>query len=623
MKHIKIILVFIMAMVYPVTSGYTSTCRELNIKVEQGNYISLNVSNQPLACILRQIGKKTGIKIKLWQNTRKKVTLHLSHVPLKTVFRKLGMGCALVYNYFPEKNEYRIIAANMADSKIPNQTEMQVQTKTPGLTKKETATGNNDHKTDQKNLSGKNSQDKIRPGELVIKFKKYVSKNQMYGLNGFLGSRVLKENDRLRLFRVRIDTRLTMAMAIKMYLASGLVEIAEHNGVRKIHADFPNDPDFLKQWGLTAIKAPDAWKKIHGDTDVVIAVIDTGIDYLHPDLQKNIWINQAEANGQTGIDDDNNGYIDDIYGWDFADNDNSPMDMDGHGTHIAGIIGAVKDNNIGIAGVCPNVKIMALKVQGDGKDDMDTFDIVEAVDYAQSQGARIINCSFGGADFQQGEFNAFQQFEDKNNGLIICSAGNESANMDGNLGTRIYPACYDLPGIISVAASSEISSGSYALANFSNYGINSVDVLAPGNNILSTMPEKTDYEYAYMSGTSMAAGFVTGAAGLLYSRAPKMAFSLLKGILLNTVDSIDSAKERILTGGQINISRAMSDPSLFLPGDVNNYDGLTLEDTLLGLKILSLKSCSDISPDISQWDINSNHKLDCFESIYVLQNITR
>jgi subtilisin family serine protease len=538
---------------------------------------------------------------------------------------------------------------------------------------------------------------------------------------------------------------------MEMYQATGLVISAQGHGLRTPHGYLPNDPEFPRQWGLTAIKAPDAWERSQGSQEVVIAVIDTGVDVFHLDLKENIWINQAEAEGLDGIDDDNNGYIDDIYGWDFADNDNQPFDVDGHGTHIAGIIGAVTDNSIGIAGVCPRVKIMVLKVQGDQSNDMVTIDIVEAIEYAKSQGVQIINCSFGGDLFQAEEYSAFERFQNANNGLMICSAGNDATNTDIY---PLYPAGYDLPGIISVAASTEKLPNEYSLADFSNFGSASVDVMAPGDDILSTLVETimtqaylkiepglamypalglsyaattddkgitkslVDCGYGYpdeitgsvdnnialikrgnrdgndfyfyqkiantqqagavgaiihnnepgnfagtlvtpndwittvsvsqetgillktqiptsvslvnqvvnstelygkLSGTSMAAGFVSGAAGLLRALSPKEDFFRLKEILLNTVDFIDSTDGKILAKGQINVFKALIE--LPRPGDVNKDYNLTIEDTILGLKILSGKSSDAIFQDIPYWDINNDNRLGFPESIYLLQQL--
>jgi len=736
MKHYLKIWVLLAAFIYPVFSGFAATCPDLDIQVKD-ELVSINVKNQPLRCILDQLSRKTGIDMKLWQDNKKRLTLNLRQLSLEDFFHRIGAGNALVYTYLPEQNKYCIIAANIVQSRIPSPEKSN---------NKQTPT-----------LPGHNSKKDVRPGELLIKFKDSVSLDQMQKLHLFLDSRVLKRIEPLNLHQVKFDPALTLDQAIRMYEATGLITTAEPHVIRTTQANIPNDPEFPRQWGLTAIKANDAWDISQGHEDLVIAVIDTGVDHLHPDLQQNIWTNPAEIGGQTGYDDDGNGYIDDIYGWDFAGNDmngdNLPFDeKSSHGTHVAGIIGAATNNSIGVAGVCPKVKLMVLKVQKDGAADMENVAILEAIDYAMTMGANIINASFGGGDNSSLEYNAFEQFQNSNNGLIICAAGNKSVNTDI---TPLYPAGYDLPGIISVAASAKTSTGKYSLAGFSNFGAASVDVMAPGDTIYSTIPvtripeahvaigsgptqypaqgmtfaARTDangitgllvdcgygytdeiplsvennialiqrgnrdgtgffffqkvtnvmqlgaagaiiYDngpdnlggtlmvegdwipvifvsqetgaalkphnltpvtlvnriledttiYGQISGTSMAAAFVSGAMGLLRARVPEQTFTRLKEILFDTVDIMDSTQGKLLANGQINIFNAFT--SLALPGDVNKDFKLTLEDNIFGLKILTGESTDAVSQDIFHWDVNQDTRLHLPESIHVLQEKT-
>ena len=547
------------------------------------------------------------------------MSLRLTHVPLADFFSELGADNALVYQYDPEKNEFKLIAANIARSRISK-----------GGSKSQAGSHTGSHTRSHIRLdsgpeagpdSGREA-GRVKPGELIVRFKRDVSRDQMNRLHQFLGSKLLEKIDSLSLHRVRLDPQLSIRSAIEMYLATDIVATAQGNGLRRSHGNIPNDPEFIRQWGLTAIQAPDAWEITRGSDAVVIAVIDTGVEYRHPDLQANIWVNPAEAIGQEGVDDDQNGYVDDLHGWDFAgsdgaadeEGDNQPSDSDGHGTHVAGIIGGVTDNFIGIAGVCPRVNLMVLKVQGDHRTHMETFDIIQAIEYAREQGADIINCSFGGAEYNQEEYDALERFQNDNNGLMICSAGNETEDTDI---TPLYPSGYDLPGIISVGASAEKSPNGYELADFSNYGSTSVDVMAPGEDIYST---KIGNAYGSMTGTSMAAGFVSGAAGLLRAKSPKESGSRLKEILLTTVDVIALIEDReILKKGQINIFKALT----ALPGDVNKDYNLTLEDSILGLKIFSGRPAETISPDLPHWDGNNDHKLGFFEFIHVLQQRSR
>jgi subtilisin family serine protease len=266
------------------------------------------------------------------------------------------------------------------------------------------------------------------------------------------------------------------------------VEAASPNYRRRL-LRLPNDPRWGRLWGLAKIKAPEAWEQTVGAPGVVMAVIDTGVDYRHEDLAANMWLNPGEVPGN-GIDDDSNGFVDDVYGYDFAGdrngvNDSDPMDIDDHGTHVAGTIAAVGNNATGVCGVNWNARVMALK---SFRPDLYLYDSdsIEAIGYAvmmkRDRGVNIvaINASFGG-----GGEDALQRDAIADAGrygiAFICAAGNDGADNDAE---GFFPANYDLPNIISVAATGEND----ALASFSNYGAKMVDVAAPGVGILSTVP---------------------------------------------------------------------------------------------------------------------------------------
>jgi serine protease len=304
----------------------------------------------------------------------------------------------------------------------------------------------------------------------------------------------------------------------------------------------PNDPMFASQWPLSGsggrIDASQAWN--YGtSSNIVVAVIDTGIDYKHPDLASNIWTNSREIAGN-GIDDDSNGYRDDVRGWNFVGNNNNPMDDNGHGTHVAGTIGAVGNNGVGVAGVAWNVKLMPLKFL-DSKGSGYLSDAVRAVDYARANGAKIINASFGGGGFSAAMQSAIQRFQQAG-GVFVAAAGNESAN---NANTASYPANYTLPNVVSVAASTQ----SNTLASFSNYGSN-VDIAAPGHNILSTLPGG---RYGSLSGTSMAAPHVAGALALLWGQSPALSASELINLVTSNTDSFVAGKT---IHGKLNVGKA-------------------------------------------------------------------
>ncbi len=574
-------------------------CPDLDITTDNGR-ISIHVKEAPIDCVLDQIIRRTGISVKLWQNAPTEITLSLANASVDDFFTKLGMGNALVYTHVPQTDEYRLIAVDLAARKSG-------KAPLPGTRVPDAPTPVQSADTDPDS----------KPGELLVQFKDQVPKNQIHDLHRFLGSTILKTLPRLNLFQVKLDPRMSRDTAIRMYLASDLVETAEPHYLRTRQQMIPNDPGFADQWGLTAIQAPKAWEISRGSPDIIIAVIDTGVDYYHPDLADNIWINQAEALGLAGVDDDGNGYVDDMYGWDFADNNNDPFDKNGHGTHIAGIIGARTDNAMDIAGVCPQVKLMVLKVESDGGGDMETFAIVEAIEYATFHGAAILNCSFGGTTLQTAEKLALMHFADTNDGLIICSAGNTTTDIDN---FPLYPASYDLPQIITVAASSQDSPGNYVLADFSSYGETSVDLMAPGDDILSLRPVLSG-PTGYITGTSMATAFVSGAAGLLRAHAPQKSADEIKTILLTTIDPIlpppPLSGRQLRTNGHLNIFNALFS-TLPLPGDMDKNYQLQLTDTMTVLQILTGRTAETISPDIMHWDVDGDETAGLPESIRVL-----
>ena len=245
--------------------------------------------------------------------------------------------------------------------------------------------------------------------------------------------------------------------------------------------ELPKIPeDLLYSWGLQKIQAQEAWS-IETGSDVVVGVIDTGVDWNHEDLGDNIWINPGEIRNNN-IDDDNNGYVDDIVGWDFGDNDNDPTDEDGHGTHVAGTLGARGDNGIGITGVNWAVKIVPLKIMN-SSGVMSVYGAIEAINYAANMGIKISNNSWGHTDTRHNDEPLRRAIADAGikGHLFIAAAGNDNKDNDG---LKTFPASFDLDNIISVAATTP----SDRLAGFSNWGRFSVDLGAPGTSIPSTWP---------------------------------------------------------------------------------------------------------------------------------------
>lgn len=273
------------------------------------------------------------------------------------------------------------------------------------------------------------------------------------------------------------------------------------------------DPAMSQAWGIKTTDAARAWRLTTGSREIIVAVIDTGVDVTHPDLAENIWVNKGEVGfdskgrnkSTNGVDDDGNGYADDVHGWNFVANNNSVADNHGHGTHIAGIIGAVGGNGIGIVGISPKVSLMALKYYDPKAPGMNNLlNTVRAIQYAVKMKANIINYSGGGLDPSPEEKKAIELAQSQNI-LFVAAAGNERSNSDIK---AYYPADYELPNVISVTA---IDKRKTVLPT-SNYGELSVDIAAPGNDIFSTLPGN---KYGPMTGTSQATAFVSGVAALV------------------------------------------------------------------------------------------------------------
>jgi subtilisin family serine protease len=311
------------------------------------------------------------------------------------------------------------------------------------------------------------------------------------------------------------------------------------------NAIVPNDPKFKSQKHLPAVGANTAWNVTTGSQQVVVAVVDTGVLATHLDLKNQMWKNEKEIPGNN-IDDDGNGYVDDVGGWDFANNDADPRDDQSHGTHCAGIIGAQGNNGIGGTGVAWNVKIMAVKfltAKGSGT----LLNGVKGILYAADNGAKIINASWGA----EGKSNALEdavQYAMKKGVLFVAAAGNANKN---NERFDFYPSGVEFENVLSVGA----SNNSKSKAKFSNYGKTNVHVAAPGSSILSTINSTNGY--GSKSGTSMAAPVVAGTAALLLSAFPNLSFLELRNAILNSVEPTSGWKTRVASGGFLRTDKAL------------------------------------------------------------------
>lgn len=431
-----------------------------------------------------------------------------------------------------------------------------------------------------------------KEGELLVKFKSGISASSFPRTHQALSARTIKKYSVVsNLEHVKLPQGVSIRDAITQYMSDPNVEYAEPNYVRCAKLT-PNDPFFVnhQQWALNNngqyaggylgadIKAPLAWDistaGVTPQYPVIVAVIDTGVDFDHPDLSGNMWINIHE-NCSNNSDNDGNGFVSDCRGWNFVDDNNDPSDDIGHGTHVAGIIGAATNNGVGMAGVMWRTRIMPLKIFSAERQEAGgcaggfVSDELLAIQYARDNYAKVINASFGQFTFCNAEKDAI---EDANDILFVAAAGNgviETLDAVGinNDVNPLYPASYNLPNIISVAATDQND----RLASFSSFGPNSVHVAAPGVYILSTVPFSglaTTFSslctgsffagYDFCSGTSMAAPHVSGLAGLLSGTYPFLTVSQVRGTIMKYVDVLPPLSGFIQTGGRINAYRALA-----------------------------------------------------------------
>lgn len=317
-----------------------------------------------------------------------------------------------------------------------------------------------------------------------------------------------------------------------------------------------NDPAVKQAWGIKKSDAARAWSITQGSREIVVAVIDTGLDVKHEDIFENLWMNRGEMGkdsqgkdkASNKKDDDGNGCIDDLYGCNFITKNGDLADNHGHGTHISGIIGAMAGNGKGIIGIAPQVSLMTLKYFDPKVPHTDHLrNTIAAINYAVDMGAHIINYSGGGTEFSQDEKEAIARAQRKGI-LFVAAAGNEKSNSDKN---PYYPADYKLPNIISVTA---IDPSTEVLIT-SNWGVESVDIAAPGQNILSLLPNNS---YGYLTGTSQATAFVTGAAALVMAKRDNFQAEQVKKYILSTGDAMSSLSGKTATSRKLNLFKSLT-----------------------------------------------------------------
>lgn len=435
----------------------------------------------------------------------------------------------------------------------------------------------NTTKSTPKPIAPKRSVDERQP-EVLVKFNSNVSLAEIRRIAEKNNDRIEDEIEEVKgLVAIDdLDNANAETIAAQYARMTGLVKYAEPNYEIKLdeptgfsgsgtpfresapNADKPNDPMFEEQWALdnsgqnggkakADISAILAWAKNKGSSDVVIAVLDTGVDYRHKDLAANMWVRPDNV---PQYRDDELGTFNDLQGFNAADNLSDPMDDNGHGTHCSGIIGAEGDNDEGIAGINWKVQIMPLKFMGRGGFGS-TKDAIEAINYAIDRkrngvNVRVINASWGSTMYSKALEDTIRAAGEEGI-LFVAAAGNNGTSNDRS---PHYPSNHDLPNVISVAALDRNDN----LASFSNFGVKTVHIAAPGREILSTW---LGDEYREASGTSMATPYVAGLAALILADEPKLSVEKLRERVLKSVDKLDSLDGKVESGGRINAGKAL------------------------------------------------------------------
>lgn len=437
------------------------------------------------------------------------------------------------------------------------------------------------------------------PNELLVKFASDTSPQSRSAANRTIGADVLDRFEFIGWQRVRIPNGMSLKDAIDRYKRIDGIELVQPNYYYYLQTT-PNDAQYSNAglYGLLKISAPSAWDLTTGSSSVVVANIDTGMRMTHEDLAANIWINPGEIAGN-GVDDDGNGFVDDINGWDFFFNDSNPTDEHGHGTHTGGTIGAVGNNLLGVVGVNWNVRIMPIKIYDSNGGTSTSAMLINAYNYVRMMkergvNIRVTNNSYGGCNEACGYDQATKDAIDALsavNVLQVFAAGNSSVNTDI---TPFYPAAYNTASLMSVGGSNSTD------ARVFNYGAVTVDLAAPASGIYSTT-FGSNSTYGTMSGTSMATPHVTGAAALLAAYSPALSAASLKATLMNTVDTLPAFSGFNVTGGRLNVDRALRQQTICTFSPAANTVNVPTRGGVFTLEVTSGTNCDYLVKSIVPW----------------------
>ena len=454
----------------------------------------------------------------------------------------------------------------------------------------------------------------FREDRILIKPAAGVTVEQLASIHARHGARVLRTFRAMDNIQVlRIPSGAGVPDLIQRYQQSALIELAGPDFLLHAAVTEPNDPRFANGtlWGLkntgqnggiadADIDAPEGWDTLTSAGDIIVAVIDSGVRYTHEDLAANMWVNPGESGldvfGEdkrtNGIDDDGNGYIDDVHGINAINDSGDPMDDYGHGTHVAGVLGAVGNNGLGVVGVAWEARILGCKFI-DGNGDGATSDAIQCIDYAISKEASVINASWGNNQFDQFLRNAVTRARDA--GIIFVTVAGNGYGSDNDV-TSYFPANYDADNIVVVASTTRTD----ALAAFSNFGATTVDVGAPGDAIYSTW-FNDDSGYTYNSGTSMSAPYVSGVFALMRARNPSGPHQQLISLLLAATDPVPGLAGKCVSGGRVNLHKAIG------PGPVADFAAMPMAGPLPLTVSFTNTSFGDVTNLV--WDFANGARL--------------
>ncbi len=529
--------------------------------------LSLQVRNVPLKRVLDKVSDFSGIRFRYDGSVSSPVTLSFDDLPLDKAIKRLVSNNGMVYIKGSQPDTFYLVEVSVANGSRRRQS---VEEGPPDFFPDPPAlVVPPDHTIQAQGASvclESAGGGRAVSHELIIRFQKGLCESRIKTFLGDIGATLKKRIRPLDAAVVELAPDIPVNEALKQCSEYGFVAHAEPNVIHHLQT-LPNDPFFAFQWGLYNtgiiggspfhdIDACNAWHIERGNGQTTIAIVDTGIDYHHPDLAPNIWRNPHEIPGN-GMDDDGNGYIDDILGWDFVDAsipvtgedtavaDNDPMDRHGHGTLVAGVIGASGNNRMGVSGVAWHCRLMPVRAGyrlPTGEGIIPSAEAAEAILYAAKNGAHIINLSWSSAQHSDLIENAIGYAT--NIGVLVCAAA-------GNQNTDIpqFPGAIDNPGILTVGASDFMDQR----ASFSNFG-NWVEVFAPGVTIYSTYLSKW---YGISGGTSLAVALASGTAGLIKSENPDLNHLQIKDAILNTVDMVPALAGLSAASGRINARKAL------------------------------------------------------------------